>query len=399
MRRWLDERFPIIFLCLGYFKQVQVPKNLNIYYCLGGLAVIVFVGQWLSGLWLTMFYTPSVEEAFNSVEFIMRDVSFGWLFRYIHTTGVSAFLLILYLHIFRGLLYGSYQKPRELVWILGVFLLLFTMLEAFFGQILPWSQMSYWGAQVLTSLLSVIPGIGNTLVSWLRGGYAVDDATLHRFFALHVIAIPLILLFLIMLHVIAIHQVGSNNPDGIDIKSVPPDTTSPDLMPFYPDYLRKNFLTTLIFLLVFFSVVFFFPDMDGFFLEKTDFIPADMLHTPETIAPMWYMLPFYSLLRAFPSKTGGVIAMLSAMVILFFLPWLDKSPVRSMRYKGVFSKISLSLFGANFIFLGYLGTIEVTPICQHLSQFSALIYFAYFFLMPCYTRYESSQIPPKRINL
>lgn len=397
MKSWWLQRLPILNTCLIYFKQYQVPRNLNVWYCFGILAIVVFLGQWLSGLWLAMFYTPSVDGAFDSIEYIMRDVSFGWLFRYVHTTGASAFFVILYLHLFRGLLYGSYQKPRELVWIFGVLLLLLTVMEAFFGQILPWSQISYWGAQVITSLFGVLPG-GETLVTWLRGDYVVGDATLHRFFALHVIAMPLVIILLILFHVIALHQVGANNPDGIDI-SMSPQNSRPDMIYFYPKYWYRDILAMLVFALIFFSIVFFAPDMGGMFLEKGNFAPANPNQTIDSIAPMWYLLPYYTMLRAFPSKAGGVIAMCSSVLIFFFLPWLDKSPVRSIRYKGVISKIMLTIFVINFILLGYMGTFESTPILQKISQISAVLYFAYFIFMPIYTRYEHCKDLPLRIKI
>lgn len=392
MNRWLQERFPALNTWITYFKQYQVPKNLNVYYCFGALALLVFVGQWLSGLWLTMFYTPSAASAFDSIESIMRDVPFGWLFRDMHTVGASAFFMILYIHLFRGLLYGSYQKPRELVWILGVLLLLLTITEAFFGQTLPWSQMSYWGAQVLTSLLGVIPGVGDSLVTWFRGDYVVGDATLHRFFALHVIAIPLLMIVLVILHIVALHQVGSNNPEGIDIKKA---HVHLDKIPFYPNYWRKDLFAMLIFLLFFFAIVCFMPNV---LLERNHFISADPLQTADSVTPMWYMLPYYSILRAIPNKIGGVVAMGFALLLWFCLPWLDKSPVRSMRYKGQLSKYMLTLFVLNFIFLGYLGALEVTTFIQYVSQVSTLFYFAYFIFMPSYTRYERCQTPPKRLK-
>ncbi len=392
MRSWLQTRLPIVNTWITYFKTYQVPKNLNVYYCFGALALLVFVGQWGSGLWLTMFYTPSAAGAFDSIESIMRDVPFGWLLRDMHTVGASAFFMILYIHLFRGLLYGSYQKPRELVWIFGVLLLLLTMTEAFFGQTLPWSQMSYWGAQVLTSLLSVIPGVGDALVTWFRGDYVVGDATLHRFFALHVIAIPLLMIVLVVLHIIALHQVGANNPDGIEIKKTYQHL---DKIPFYPHYWRKDLFAMLIFLMVFFVVVCFMPNA---LLERNHFIAADATQTTDSVTPMWYMLPYYSILRAIPNKMGGVVAMGFSLLIWFFLPWLDRSPVRSMRYKGQLSKYMLTLFVFNFIFLGYLGALEVTPLIQYASQMSTLFYFTYFIFMPSYTRYERCHIPPKRLT-
>lgn len=390
MRDWWLTRFPIVFKWIDDLKQYRVPKNLNVMYCFGALAILVFIGQWLSGLWLCMFYTPSVALAYDSIQTMVRDVSFGWLLRNIHVMGASAFFLILYLHLLRSLLYGSYKKPRELVWILGVLLLLVTMFQAFLGQTLPWSQMSYWGAQVLTALLGVIPGVGDQLVTWFRGDFVVGDATLHRFFALHVVAIPVLLVGLIVFHVIALHQVGANNPDGIEVQSSRWDE---ETIHFYPDYWRKELLTVLFFLMIFFSMVCFFPNA----LQQSDhFFPANSRQTAETIQPMWYMLPYYSMLRAFPSKVGGVVVANCALLIWFLLPWLDKSAVRSMRYKGIWSQSTLIGFVLNFIWLGYLGSLPISRFILVMSQFSVLCYFAYFVFMPCYTRYELCRSLPER---
>ena len=347
-----------------------------------------------------MFYTPTAEEAFGSVEFIMRDVNYGWLLRYMHSTGASAFFIVIYLHMFRGLLYGSYQKPRELVWILGMALFILLTAEAFFGYLLPWGQMSYWGAQVITSLFGAIPFIGDSLVTWLRGDFHVATATLQRFFALHVIGIPLLMLLLVFLHLVALHKVGSNNPQGIDIKKHLDDKGRPlDGITFHPYYTVKDFVGVLVFLIGFFAVVFFVPDMGGYFLESANFAPADPLITPEHIAPVWYLTPFYTMLRAIPDKLSGVLVMGSAILILLVVPWLDKSQVRSMRYKGAYSKYALLAFILSFFILGFLGTVNVTPLRQYLARICTTIYFAYFLLMPLYSRYEQHRSVPERIGV
>ena len=396
---WIDARFPLISTWRRYASDYYVPKNLNFYYIFGPLALVVLFNQLLTGLWLTMFYTPTAADAFNSIEFIMRDVNYGWLLRYMHSTGASTFFIVIYLHMFRGMLYGSYQKPRELVWILGMFLFILLLAEAFFGYLLPWGQMSYWGAQVITSLFSAIPYVGDTLVTWIRGDFHVGNATLQRFFALHVIAIPLLLLLIVFLHLVALHKVGSNNPEGIDIKKCLDDKGRPlDGIPLHPYYTAKDFVGILVFLIIFFAIVFFAPDMGGYFLEQANFAPADLLVTPEHIAPVWYMTPFYTMLRAIPDKLSGIVVMSASIVILLFLPWLDKSHVRSMRYKGIFSKYALSALVISFIMLGYLGTVSVTPMTLYLARFFTVIYFGYFLFMPFYTRYERFDFPPERIQ-
>ena len=395
---WIDERFPLLSTWKAHVSEYYAPKNLNFYYFFGSLALVVLFNQLLTGLWLTMFYTPTAADAFSSVEFIMRDVNYGWLLRYMHSTGASAFFIVLYFHMFRGVLYGSYQKPRELIWLLGMALFILLMAEAFFGYLLPWGQMSYWGAQVITSLFGAIPYIGDTLVIWIRGDFHVGNATLQRFFALHVIAIPLLLLLLVFLHLVALHNVGSNNPEGTDIKKYHDDKGRPlDGIPFHPYYTIKDFVGVLVFLIGFFAVIFFVPDMGGYFLEHANFAPADPLITPEHIAPVWYMTPFYTMLRAIPDKLTGVIVMGGSIVILLFLPWLDKSHVRSMRYKGVYSKYALMTFVISFFILGYLGTVSVTPMKQYLARICTAIYFAYFLFMPLYSRYEQSRPVPERI--
>ncbi|CAM2809095.1 ubiquinol--cytochrome c reductase, cytochrome b [Legionella steigerwaltii] len=396
---WIDERFPLMSTWKNYFSAYYLPKNLNFFYFFGSLALVVLVNQFITGLWLTMFYTPSAEQAFSSIEYIMRDVNFGWLLRYMHSTGASAFFIVIYLHMFRGLLYGSYQRPRELVWLLGMFLYILLLASAFFGYLLPWGQMSYWGAEVITSLLSAIPYIGKSLVIWLRGDYTVGNATLQRFFALHVIAIPFLLFLLVFLHVVALHKVGSNNPEGIEIKKQLDAKGEPlDKIPFHPYYIVKDLVMILAFLVLFFAVVFFTPEMGGYFLEHNNFAPANPLITPDHIAPMWYMSPFYAMLRAIPDKLSGVMCMGLALLVLFFLPWLDRSPVRSMRYKGNYSRVMLFLGVIAFVFLGYLGTIPVTPARLFLARVSTGLYFAYFILMPFYTRFESPRPLPARIG-
>lgn len=399
MISWIDDRFPLMSTWRKHISEYYAPKNLNILYVFGALALLVLVNQILTGLWLTMFYTPTSDGAFDSVEYIMRDVNFGWLLRYMHSTGASAFFVVVYLHMFRALLYGSYKAPRELLWLLGAFLFLLLMMEAFFGYLLPWGQMSFWGAQVITSLFGAIPWIGDSLTIWIRGDFNIANATLQRFFALHVIGVPLMFVLLVFLHIVALHKVGSNNPDGIDIKKHIDDQGRPlDGIPFHPYYTVKDLVAATVFLIAFFFIVFFAPEMGGYFLEHANFTPADPLVTPEHIAPVWYLTPFYSILRAIPDKLMGVIAMGLSILILFLLPWLDRSPVRSMRYKGILSKIFLWLFIISFLGLGYLGTLSVTPLRQGLAQLFTIIYFAYFVLMPIYTRLETHKMPPERIG-
>ena len=397
---WIDARFPLVSTWKRYMSGYYVPKNLNFYYCFGALALLVLVNQLATGFWLTMFYTPNVKEAFAAIEYIMRDVNYGWLFRYMHSTGASALFIVLYVHVFRGLLYGSYQKPRELVWLLGTLLLIVLMMEAFFGYLLPWGQLSYWGAQVMTSLLGVVPFIGDSLVTWLRGDYMVGNATLQRFFSLHVIGVPLFVLFLVFLHIVSLHQVGSNNPQGIDINKYRDDQGKPlDGVPFYPYFVWKDCMAALIFLSCFFAIVFFYPDMHGFFLEPENFTPANPLITPQHITPLWYMSPFYAMLRAIPHKALGVFVLFSSLLILFFMPWLDKSPVRAMRYKGRASKCALASWVCCFFVLGYLGLVEITNIKLYIARICTVIYFAFFLLMPFYTRCELHHQVPDRISI
>jgi ubiquinol-cytochrome c reductase cytochrome b subunit len=397
---WIDARFPLLSTWKRYASEYYVPKNLNVYYYFGIFALVLLGNQLLSGLWLAFFYTPSVQDAFHSIESMMRDVPYGWLFRYLHSTGASGFFIVLYSHIFRGLLYGSYQQPRELVWLLGVVLFFLLVLEAFFGYLLPWGQLSYWGAQVMTSLFSALPYVGDTLVLWVRGDDMVGNATLHRFFALHVIALPMLVMFFVYLHLVALHKVGSNNPQGIDITLYRDEFGHPlDGIPFYPYYVVKDLMAVMIFLLLFFSMVFFFPDGGGYFLEAQNFLPANVLETPDLISPLWYMAPFYAMLRAIPDKLAGIFVLLSAPMMMVWLPWLDNSPVRAMRYKGIYSKIALLAFVVVFVMLGYLGMLAITPARLYWARTGTVVYFAYFLLMPVYTRRERTHRVPERIGM
>jgi ubiquinol-cytochrome c reductase cytochrome b subunit len=395
--QWIDARLPVSRLWRNHLSHYYVPKNLNFFYIFGSLALLVLVNQLLTGIWLTMNYTPTAEGAFASIEYIMRDVEYGWLLRYLHTTGASAFFIVIYLHMFRGLLYGSYQKPRELVWIFGMSIYLVLMAEAFMGYLLPWGQMSYWGAQVIISLFGAIPIIGADLAQWIRGDYLVSGVTLNRFFALHVVALPILILGLVVLHILALHEVGSNNPDGIDIKRFKDANGKPlDGIAFHPYYTVKDLLGVAVFL--FSAVVFFFPQMGGYFLESANFEPANVLKTPEHIAPVWYFTPFYAILRAIPDKLMGVVAMGFAIAILFVLPWLDRSPARSMRYKGWMSRTALALFCLSFLTLGYLGMQVPGPITTWIARACMLLYFGYFLAMPFYTRHEATRPVPDRVT-
>ncbi|EGB97682.2 MULTISPECIES: cytochrome b [Pseudomonas] len=396
---WIDARFPATKMWEDHLSKYYAPKNFNFLYFFGSLALLVLVNQIVTGVWLTMSFTPSAEEAFASVEYIMRDVEYGWILRYLHSTGASAFFIVVYLHMFRGLLYGSYQKPRELVWLFGMLIYLALMAEAFMGYLLPWGQMSYWGAQVIISLFGAIPVIGGDLTQWIRGDYLISGITLNRFFALHVVALPIVILGLVVLHILALHEVGSNNPDGIDIKKNKDENGIPlDGIPFHPYYTVKDIVGVVVFLFVFCAVVFFFPEMGGYFLEKPNFEQANAFKTPEHIAPVWYFTPFYAILRAVPDKLMGVIAMGAAIAVLFVLPWLDRSPVRSMRYKGWISKLFLLVFCVAFVILGVLGVLAPTPGRTLLSQVCTVLYFAYFLLMPFYTRLEKTKPVPERVT-
>ncbi len=400
---WIDERFPMTKLWNEHLAEYYAPKNFNTWYYYGSLALLVLVLQIVTGIWLTMSYKPSAAEAFGSVEYIMRDVEWGWLLRYLHSTGGSAFFIVVYLHMFRAMLYGSYRKPRELLWIIGVLIYLALMAEAFFGYLLPWGNMSYWGAQVIVSLFGTFPLIGDALIEWIRGDYFISDITLNRFFALHVAALPLVLLFLVVVHILALHEVGSNNPDGIEIKkNKGPDGHPLDGIPFHPYYTVKDLFGVGVFLVLFAAVVFFAPDLGGLFLEAANFEPANPLLTPPHIAPVWYFTPFYAMLRAVPAFAGtqiwGVLVMFAAIALLFFLPWLDRAPVRSIRYRGPIYKVALMLFAASFILLGYCGLMPAVQPFKALSVVGTVYYFAFFLLMPWYTRIDSHKPEPGRVR-
>jgi len=404
---WIDQRFPLVSMWKEHLAEYYAPKNFNFWYYFGSLALLVLVIQIVTGIFLTMNYKPDASLAFASVEFIMREVPWGWLIRYMHSTGASAFFICVYLHMFRGLLYGSYRKPRELLWIFGMFIFLCLMAEAFFGYLLPWGQMSYWGAQVIVNLFAAIPFIGPDLAIWIRGDYVISDATLNRFFAFHVIAIPLVLLGLVVVHLLALHEVGSNNPDGIEIKkNKDPKTGIPlDGIPFHPFYTVKDIFGVAVFLLVFAVIVFFAPEVGGYFLEYNNFIPADPLKTPPHIAPVWYFTPFYSILRAntinffwVDAKVWGVIAMGISVMAFFLLPWLDRSPARSIRYRGPIFKGALAVFVVCFLILGYLGTLGVTEGRTLLAQVCTIVYFLFFILMPWYTAIDKCKPEPERVT-
>lgn len=408
---WIDARFPLTSNWKAHLSEYYAPKNFNFWYFFGSLALLVLVMQIITGIFLTMNYMPDaslnnsgVPVAFASVEYIMRDVSWGWLIRYMHSTGASAFFIVVYLHMMRGLMYGSYRKPRELLWIFGMLIYLALMAEAFMGYLLPWGQMSFWGAQVIINLFTAIPFVGPDISVWIRGDYVIGDATLNRFFAFHVIAVPLVLVGLVAAHIIALHEVGSNNPDGIEIKkNKDPETHIPlDGIPFHPYYSVKDIVGVVVFLMVFSAIVFFAPDMGGYFLEYNNFVPADPFKTPEHIAPVWYFTPFYAILRAVPPMFGsqfpGVVAMGIAVMILFFVPWLDRGKVKSIRYRGGIYKIALTLFVISFVGLGVLGVLPSTPLYTLYAQILSVIYFAFFFLMPWYTKIDKTKPVPERVT-
>ena len=400
LRDWVDARLPIMRAWDTHMGGYYAPKNFNFWYFFGVLSLLVLVNQLLTGIWLTMMYTPSAEDAFASVEYIMRDVDYGWIIRYMHSTGASAFFAVVYLHMFRALLYGSYRKPRELVWVFGFFIFAALMAEAFLGYVLPWGQMSYWGAQVIVSLFSAIPVVGDPLVEWIRGDYLISGATLNRFFALHVVAIPLILVALVVLHLLALHEVGSNNPDGVDIKANKDENGIPlDGVAFHPYYTVHDIGGVVGFLMIFVAVIFFAPEMGGFFLEHPNFEEANALKTPEHIAPVWYYTPFYSVLRAIPDKLLGFVAFGSSVVVIAFLPWLDRSPVKSIRYKGTMTKAILLVFVAAFFILGYLGVKAPNPERTVLSQICTVIYFAFFLTMPIWSALDKTKPVPERVTM
>ncbi len=443
---WVDARFPLSALWKSQVSEYYAPKNFNFWYFFGSLALFVLVLQIVTGIFLTMNYKPDAALAFASVEYIMREVSWGWLIRYLHSTGASAFFICIYLHMFRALLYGSYRKPRELTWLFGVVIFLSLMAEAFFGYLLPWGQMSYWGAQVIVNLFGAIPVVGEQLAIWIRGDYVIGDATLNRFFAFHVIAVPLVLLGLVVAHLMALHETGSNNPDGVEIKkTIDPKTGHPaDGIPFHPYYTVKDLFGVMVFLLLFSVIVFYAPALGGYFLEDNNFFPADPLKTPPHIAPVWYFTPYYSVLRAttdelkwvigiavlafmawalfrrgsnrtrfallgigvlllaglyeLEAKVWGVLLMGSSVVIFAFLPWLDRSPVKSIRYRGWMYKLALTLFVFAFLVLGYLGMQVPTPVLTRVAQVGTLVYFAFFLLMPWYSAIDRTAPEPQRVT-
>jgi ubiquinol-cytochrome c reductase cytochrome b subunit len=396
---WIDARFPLSSMWYDHLARYYAPKNFNFWYYFGSLALMVLVMQIFTGIWLTMNYKPDAELAFNSVEYIMRDVNWGWLIRYMHSTGASMFFIVVYLHMFRGLIYGSFKKPRELIWIFGMIIYVCLMAEAFMGYLLPWGQMSYWGAQVIISLFGAIPGIGDSLALWIRGDFVIADATLNRFFAFHVIAVPIVLLALVVLHILALHEVGSNNPDGVEIKKNKNEKGIPlDGIPFHPYYTVKDIVGVVVFLIIFSIIVFFMPEMGGWFLERDNFIPADPLKTPEHIVPLWYFTPFYAILRAVPDKFMGVVAMGGAIFALFLLPWLDRSPVKSIRYRGGIYKLAIAVFVISFIALGYLGTQPATPIMTWFARLFSVLYFGFFVSLLIIPKFEKTRPVPDRVT-
>ena len=416
---WIDERFPLSSNIKTHLTEYYAPKNFNFWYFFGSLALLVLVIQIVTGIFLTMNYKPEASLAFASVEYIMRDVSWGRIIRYMHSTGASMFFVVVYLHMFRGLMYGSYRAPRELLWLFGVGIFLVLMGEAFFGYLLPWGQMSYWGAQVIINLFTSIPFIGPDISLWIRGDYTVSDATLNRFFAFHVIALPLVLLGLVVAHLIALHEVGSNNPDGVEIKKKKDAKTGIPLdgIPFHPYYTVKDLVGVVVFFIVFSVIVFFAPEMGGYFLEANNFIPADPLKTPPHIAPVWYFTPYYSILRAVPpilnSQFPGVAAMGLSVIGFAFLPWLDKSPVKSIRYRGNLYKSWLAAFVVSFLILGYLGTEPSNVWGQFdtstlivggadratvVARIFSVVYFAFFILMPWFTKKDKTKRVPDRVT-
>ncbi len=400
---WVDARFPLTKMWKEHLSEYYAPKNFNFWYFFGSLALLVLVIQIVSGIFLTMSYKPDGELAFGSVEFIMRDVDWGWLIRYMHSTGASAFFAVVYLHMFRGLMYGSYKAPRELIWIFGCLIYLALMAEAFLGYLLPWGQMSFWGAQVIVNLFAAVPFVGEELSVWIRGDFVVSDVTLNRFFAFHVIAVPLVLIGLVAAHILALHEVGSNNPDGVEIKkNKGPDGKPLDGIPFHPYYTVKDIVGVIGFLIIFCAILFFAPEMGGYFIEHPNFEPANSLKTPAHIAPVWYFTPFYAMLRAVPSIAGsafpGVVVMGAATMILFFLPWLDRSPVKSIRYRGPCFKILLALFVLDFILLGWLGMKPSTTLLTLIAQIGTTYYFVFFFALAIIPKFEKTKPVPERVT-
>ena len=376
---WIDARFPATKVWNEHIAEYYAPKNFNFFYFFGSLAMLCLVLQIVTGIFLTMHYKPDAEMAFASVEYIMRDVPGGWFIRYMHSTGASMFFIVIYLHMFRGLIYGSFKGPRELVWLIGMLIYLALMAEAFMGYLLPWGQMSFWGAQVIINLFNTIPFIGDVVSTTIRGDFVISDPTLNRFFAFHVVAVPLILVGLVFVHIVALHTVGSNNPDGVDIKKLKDEKGIPlDGIPFHPYYTVKDIVGVVVFLIVFFFIVFFVPEGGGYFIEHANFEPANALKTPEHIAPVWYFTPFYTVLRAVPDPWYGTLAMFAAIAVLFVLPWLDKNPIKSVRYRNKAHLINLTWFAVTFIVLGMLGVMAVTDTLKELGTRGTQIYFLFF---------------------
>ena len=405
--KWIDKRFPLTSNWKAHLTEYYAPKNFNFWYYFGSLAMLVLVNQLLTGIFLTMNYKPDASMAFASVEYIMRDVDFGWLIRYMHSTGASMFFVVVYLHMFRGMMYGSYRKPRELLWLIGSGIFFVIMMLAFTGYILPWGQMSYWGAMVIINMIMAIPVIGEPLATLILGDFTLSDAALNRFFAYHVVTLPVLLVALVIVHVIALHEVGSNNPDGIEIKANrDPKTNIPvDGIPFHPYYTVKDIFGVVVFLILFCGIIFFAPEMGGYFLEYNNFVPANTLQTPDHIAPVWYFTPYYSMLRAatvnflwIDAKLWGIILMGGSVAIICLLPWLDRSPVKSIRYKGPYFKTALILFVISVFVLGWLGTKTPTPLYTLLAQIFTVIYFAFFILMPWYSKIDKCKPEPKRVT-
>ena len=395
---WVNHRLPIVNTFERHLSKHPVPKKVNFWYLFGALASVTLIIQIVSGIWLIMPYENTEEGAFASIEYIMRDVDYGWVIRYMHTTGASLFFAVVYLHMFRGLLYGSYQKPRELVWIFGCTIYLAMMAEGFLGYVLPYGQMSYWGAQVIISLFGAIPYVGESLELWVRGDYYISGITVSRFFALHVVALPLVLIALVFLHLVALHEVGAGNPEGVDIEEHLDDDGIPlDSVPFFPYKVLNALVAIGIFGIVFSIILFFFPEGGGYMLELANFEEANPLSTPEHIAPVWYYSPYYAMLRAVPDKLGGLVVMGAAIAILFVVPWLDRSKAASIRYKGILSKIAMTVFILSWLMLAWLGTVPVTALRTTLSIIGTIIYFAFFLLMPIYTSIEKTKPVPERL--
>ena len=396
--KWIDERFPLTETMEQHVTKYYASKNFNWWFVFGVLAFVVLAIQLITGIFLTMNYKPAAAEAFASVEYIMRDVEWGWLIRYMHSTGASFFFIVVYLHMFRAMLYGSYKKPRELIWLIGMLILLVLMAEAFAGYLLPWGQMSYWGAQVIISLFGAIPVVGDALVEFIRGDYSISDITLNRFFALHVIVLPLALIGLVFVHIVALHEVGSNNPDGVEIKkNKGPDGIPVDGVPFHPHHTSKDLVGIIVFLMIFTAVIFFAPEMGGYFLEHANFEPANMTATPEHIAPVWYFTPYYAILRAVPDKFWGFVLFAVSVLLPMFLPWLDRCRVKSIRYRGWTYKAALTVFVISFLMLGWLGVQPAEGVYVMMARIFAVFYFAFFLLMPYYTSIEKTKPVPDRV--